>query len=127
MTPKFNKLVKEAMPDPDWQDPFEGQHQWQKDMADTVGVQPEVIDANVIKNFWEKVIKRIAMQLPDGYEDLRYVGPMPPIKMPLKDVRDVYLQFGQKPLQPVLIADISRRVDKHGRSESFKLNNWRKP
>ena len=125
MTPKFNKLVKEAMPDPDWQDPF--QHQWQKDMAGAVRVQPEVIDANVIKNFWVKVIENIASQLPDGYEDLRYVGPMPPTGEDLKTVRKAHLQFGEKKKQPIIVADISRIVDQHGRSESFKLNNWRNP
>ena len=71
MTPKFNKLVKEAMPDPDWQDPF--QHQWQKDMAGAVrGVLKSLTDkdghydrkeADTISNLFGKQINLIKVKL----------------------------------------------------------------
>lgn len=127
MTPKFDNLVKEAIPDLDWQDPLEGQHQWQKDMADAVKVQPEVIDANVRKLFWERVIANITEQLPKGYEDLQYVGPMPPTGEDLKTVRKAHLQFGEKSLQPIIVADIRRIVNQFKSSKLFKVVNWRRP
>lgn len=74
-----------------------------------------------LKNKWAGIISVIKRQLPSGYEYVRYVGPVVPVKD--NNQTTAYLQFGVHKRQPIIIADITKSSEEG----KWVLDTWRSP
>ncbi len=130
--PSFKRFFSEATPDPDWEDPFKGEHQWDVDIRSR-GHQPSEEEKAVSvkqhkkwgENKLQNIVNDLRLRIPADYKhlNLEYMQTITPDREPLHSVTEAEIHFGTKgPWKIVLIAHITKEMDEERGKMFWKLD-----